>query len=234
MRLPVSSLKTGILAQLVFLIVAAMLLIHVVEIKFSERDLIQATRRAGRLLIAAVEQNLGGMLGGEGEGIRRAVREPRFRESVTRLLAEAGYSSLVLVDRKGDPIFSIDPPGGREEECLGLAREVFKTGMESSRLSGTSWGVIWLSPRDLVLSAPLSFEGRTFGALSIRASLAPIYEALRKSQRLILLYILLDTLILTLVGVVLLSRSVVKPIRKLLRMAGEYKGGEEIPIPVES
>ena len=140
MRLRVSSLKTGILAQLVFLIVAAMLLIHVVEIKFSERDLIQATFRTGRLLIAAVEQNLGGLPAGEGEGVRRAALEPRFRAGVTRLLAEAGYSSLILVDRKGEPIFSVNPAGGMEEEGLNLAREALKTGTESSRLTGTALG----------------------------------------------------------------------------------------------
>lgn len=234
MRLRVSSLKTGILAQLVFLIVAAMLLIHVVEIKFSERDLIQATFRTGRLLIAAVEQNLAGLPAGEGEGVRRAALEPRFRAGVTRLLAEAGYSSLILVDRKGEPIFSVNPAGGMEEEGLNLAREALKTGTESSRLTGTGWGAIWLSPRDVILAAPLPADTRPFCALSIRASLGPIYEGLRQSQRLILLYILLDTLILTIVGVVLLSRIVVKPIRKLLRMAGEYKGGDQIPIPVES
>lgn len=234
MRLPVSSLKTGILAQLVFLIVAAMLLIHVVEVKFSERDLIQAKSRTGRLLIRAVEQILEGLLAGEGESVRKAVLEPRFHASVSRLLAEGGFSSLVLVDLKGERIFSVDASGGMEEEGFSLAKEALKTGMESTRLSGTAWGVIWLSPKDVILSAPLSFETRPLCALSIRASLTPIYEGLRRSQKLILLYILLDTLILTIVGVVVLSRIVVKPIRRLLRMVWEYKGGDQIPIPAEA
>jgi signal transduction histidine kinase len=86
----------------------------------------------------------------------------------------------------------------------------------------------------MVLSAPLFFEGRPLCGLSVRTSLRPIYESLRESQKLILLYILLDTLILTIVGVVLLSRIVVKPIRKILGVAREYKGGDQIPIPAEA
>jgi hypothetical protein len=154
--------QTAILAQLVFLIVAAMLLIHVVEVKFAERDLIQARSRTGRLLIGALEQNLGNLFAGEREGVRTAVLEPRFRASVAKLLAEGEFSSLTLVDLKGEPIFSVSPSEGMEEEGVRFARESLKTGMESSRLTGTAWGVIWLSPKDVILSAPLSFETRPF------------------------------------------------------------------------
>ncbi len=128
----------------------------------------------------------------------------------------------------------MSPVGEREEEGLSLAREALKTGMGATRLSGTSWGVIWLSPKDMILSAPLFLESRPLCALSVRASLRPIYETLQESQKLILLYILLDTLVLTIVGVVLLSRIVVKPIRRLLSVAREYKGGDQIPIPAEA
>ena len=58
MRLPVYSLRTGILTQLIFLIIAAMLLINVVMVKFSERDLIRAKVQESELLIHALEQLL--------------------------------------------------------------------------------------------------------------------------------------------------------------------------------
>jgi hypothetical protein len=48
LRFPVYSLRTGILAQLTFLIIAAMLLINVVMVKFAERDLAQERLHAGR------------------------------------------------------------------------------------------------------------------------------------------------------------------------------------------
>ncbi|MBW1888613.1 MAG: hypothetical protein JRI52_09740, partial [Deltaproteobacteria bacterium] len=49
MKLPTYSLRTGILAQLIFLIISAMLLINVVMVKFAERDLIEAKVKTGRL-----------------------------------------------------------------------------------------------------------------------------------------------------------------------------------------
>jgi phosphoglycerate-specific signal transduction histidine kinase len=90
-------------------------------------------------------------------------------------------------------------------------------------------GVVWLAKSDLTISAPLLREGRTIGGITIMGSLEPIYHNLRSSQGLILLYILLDSLILVMVGMVLLARIVVNPIHKLLKMTEEYKGGEMIP-----
>ena len=50
-----------------------------------------------------------------------------------------------------------------------------------------------------------------------------------KSEKVILLYILMDTLILAVVGIYLLSRIVVKPIHKLSKMTEEYKEGDIVP-----
>jgi signal transduction histidine kinase len=50
----------------------------------------------------------------------------------------------------------------------------------------------------------------------------------------ILFYILMDTVVLVLVGYVLLSRIVVKPIDKLLGMTGTYKDGFRVPSMPES
>jgi len=62
LKLPTYSLRTGILAQLIFLIVSAMLLINVVMVKFAERDLIEAKVKRGRLLIQALEIHLTNLL----------------------------------------------------------------------------------------------------------------------------------------------------------------------------
>lgn len=217
------------MAQLVLLIMAAMLLIHVAEVKFSERNLTEARIQAGRMAMAALEQNARNL--SMQAGSRELGREPHLRESMAALLSPGGFSDPILVDPRGDLCWE----GGEkaDPQLLGLAREAL-TGGWCSRLSGSTWGAIWLSPRDLLLSAPLHFEGRLIGAAAFKAPLAPIYASLRKAQKVIIAYILLDTLILTLVGIWLLSRIVVKPIQKLLKTAGEYKDGRVISMPAET
>jgi two-component system, NtrC family, sensor kinase len=219
------------MAQLVLLIMAAMLLIHVAELKFSEKSLIDSKVQAGRMAMAALEQNLG-LLTGHGKGeLREAGRDPLLFNRLHALLAAGGFSDPALVDSRGDLCW--EGTGTTDRQVLGLAREALQGG-GSTILSGSTWGVIGLGPKDLLISAPLYAEGRLLGAAAFKAPLAPIYASLRKAQKVIIAYILLDTLILTLVGIVLLSRIVVKPIHKLLKIAGEYRDGRVVSLPAET
>ena len=234
MKFPVYSLRTGILAQLTFLIIAAMLLINVVMVKFAERDLTQERLHTGRLLIRAVEQTLGPLAAGKTRKLTEADLDVGFRKGVSRMLADSSFSDLLIINPEGKKIFTTDYTSEPEDQGLVSAREALSTGIWSHHFSGTAWSVIWLSKSDVRISAPLSLDGRPLGAITISGSLLPLYETLRSSQMVILFYILMDTVVLVLVGYVLLSRIVVKPIDKLLGMTGTYKDGFRVPSMPES
>lgn len=220
------------MAQLVFLIVAAMLLIHVAELNFSERNLTQTRVQAGRMLLAAFAEVIR-VLPGAGEGkIREACGDQVLRQSLTRLLSGSGFSDAVFVNSRGE--LCNHGSEKTDPEILVLAKETLNASGVTFRFKGTTWGAIWLSPRDLLVSGSFFSEGRLLGAAAFRAPLAPVYELLRKSQRVIIAYIVLDTLVLTLVGIWLISRIVVKPIHKLLRMTAEYKDGRTISMPADT
>jgi len=216
------------MAELMFLIMAAMLLIDVVIVKFAERDLVNARLEAGQLFVHAIEQSLWQMVQPEGTGLENVELDPQFRKGIERMLSASGFSHVLMVDREGNRFFSTDSAIGSEHYGFLAAREAAATGVNSIEFSGTTWGVVWLAKSDLTVSAPLLAEGRVIGGVTILGSLASLYHNLRSSQRLTLLYILLDSLILVMVGIVLLSRIVVNPIHKLLKMTEEYKGGEMV------
>ena len=234
MKFPVYSLRIGILAQLTFLIIAAMLLITVVMVKFAERDLTQERLHTGGFLIRAVEQSLETHVARKNRKITEADLDFDFRKGVDRMLADSGFSDILIINHEGNRIFTTHYSSEAEEHCLVSSREALSTGIWSHHFSGTAWSVLWLSKSDVRLSAPLSLEGRLFGAVTVSGSLLPLYETLRRSQRVILFYILIDTVILVLVGYVLLSRIVVTPIDKLLKMTGAYKDGSVVPSVPES
>ncbi|MBN2032749.1 MAG: HAMP domain-containing protein [Deltaproteobacteria bacterium] len=224
-----NSLKTGILAQLTFLILVAMLLINVVTIKLAERELIAYRLQTGRLLIQAVEQMVGQHLSGSGNKMSDLTRDPLFQPALVRLLDEGNYAHMVIVNREGEKLLSVGFAEDQQGEALSGAREAAGTRIVSHHLSGSTWGVIWLSKRNLWISSPLSFQGRLEGGVNLSCSLVSVYETLRKSQRIVLFYIFLDTLVLVMVGLVLLSRIVVKPIHQLLHLTAGYKEGDRLP-----
>jgi two-component system NtrC family sensor kinase len=228
LKISLYSLRTGIMAQLTFLIVAAMLLINVVMIRFAERDLVDAKLDAGQLVIYAVEQNLRHIISQGGSKLTELDTDPRFRKTIGVLLAGSGFADLLIVDAKGKKVFDTHLASGLEDRGVPAAKEAAASGLWTTRFSGTAWGVVWMAKSDVTISAPIFLDSRPMGGMALRGSLIPIYETLRTSETWALFYILLDSLILVTVGILLLSRIVVKPIHKLLKMTEDYKEGDMV------
>ncbi|MCD6296244.1 MAG: HAMP domain-containing protein [Deltaproteobacteria bacterium] len=234
MRFPFYSLRTGVLAHLAFLIVSAMLLINVVMVKFSEKDLIEAKLQTGRLLLHAMEQKVGNHITNQHGTWDHLESDPRFKNEINRLLRAGDFSGILLVNRDGAKVLGYGSWGEREREGISICRDTLITKRYSYHFSGSTWGVIWLANERLKVSSPILFDGHFLGAMTIYAELEPLYQKLRKSEKIILIYILLNTIILVLFGIYLLSRIVVRPIHRLLGITEEFKEGEPFPNLVDS
>ena len=101
MRFSFYSLRTGVLAHLVFLIVSAMLLINMVMVKFSERDLIEAKLQTGRLLLNSISQKLGDQLIDQRRSWTQLESDSGFKKEVNQLLRAGGFSGALVVKKDG-------------------------------------------------------------------------------------------------------------------------------------
>ena len=234
MRLPFYSLRTGVLTYLAFLIICAMLLINVVMVKFTERDLIRTRLSTGRLILHTLEQKAGREIAGLHKTWDELSSTPRFKKETAHLLGAGGYSGVLVINSEGRKVFSSGPWGKAEKKALSLSREALLTKKPLSSFSGHTWGVIWLARERINVAGPLIFEGRTFGSATICASLNPLYQEMRRSEKIILLYIFLNTALLVLFGSFLLSRTVVKPIQRLLGITDQFREGEPLPLILDS
>lgn len=229
MKTPIFGLRAGILTQLIFLIVAAMLLINVVLLSLYEKDLVKAKEQAGSLLVLSVENSLRFILKDGVVDLKNLNSNSGFTEAIQRLLKASEFSDLAIVSNSGEAVFRAGFSGDKKHYALIMAISAMSTSSRSSNYMGSTWGVLWPGKSELCLSSPLKYKGRTIGGISVKTSLVPVYETLRRSEKLVILYIILDTVILALVGIYLLSRIVVGPIHRLLRMTEEYEGSELIP-----
>ncbi len=229
MRFPLYSLRTGVLTYMAFLTVFAMLLVNVVMVKFTVRDLLREKLKAGCLLINALEQKL------EYETVERhrswenLRSDTQFRNRTASLLKEVGFSCFLVFNGEGSRVFDIEPHGEMNKDALLISRKVLATRKGSHDFSGSTWGVIWLGPKSLNISAPMFFNGLFAGATTISADLIPLYQRLRDSEKIILIYIFLNTIVFVLFGAYFISRTVVKPIHKLLGITEEFEEGEPFP-----
>ena len=222
MRFSINSLRTGILAYLAILILAAMLLINIAMVKFAERDLIKAKLQMGRLLLQILEKKIL-IVRSSSKTLIDFKTYPNFKKDIAEMLSSAGFSEAFIINRKGQRSFCTKSWEYLEQGSLVYAREVIVSRKEAIKFTGRTWGVIWLGYEKVFLSVPLLYGGRLMGVLTILSDLNPIYQQLRSSEKLILSYILLNTIILVLAGMHLISRSVIKPINKLLLITADFK-----------
>ena len=229
MKTPIFGLRAGILTQLIFLIVAAMLLINVVILNLYEKDLIKAKEESGRLMVLSIENNLNYTLQGNTADLKNLHSNSDFFTITQNLLSTSGFSDLVIINNAGEAVYSTGLSGDKRKYALPMAVSAMSTVTPSVTYWGSTWGVLWPRNSELCLSSPLRYNGRVIGGISAVSSLIPVYDTLRNSERLVILYIFIDTVILALVGIYLLSRIVVTPIHRLLRMTEEFEDSEFIP-----
>ncbi len=220
------------MAHLAFLILSAMLLMNVAMIKLAENHIIETKLQTGRLLLNTLKQLVSNEIACRDRSWEEMGADPRFKTEVTRLLDLGDFSGAMLLKGLGRRVFSAGTWGEAERSAVSISRECFSTRNLSFDFFGTTWGVFWLAHERVNMSAPVFVEGRLVGVATIGADLRPLYQRLRESERVVLIYIFLNTVILVLFGVYLLSRTVVKPIHGLLNITEEFKDVESVP-PME-
>ncbi len=228
MKTPIFGLRAGILTQLIFLIVAAMLLINVVILNLYEKDLVSEKEKTGGLLVSVIEYITGDVLKDIDQGLKNTHFGADFAAVIQDMLDTGEYRGIAIVNSSGESVFSIGLDDEAKQYGLTLAMTAMNTLTRSVNYRGVTWGVLWPRKKELYLSAPLKYRGRMIGGISVISSLLPVYETLRRSESLVIIYIAIDTLVLALVGIYLLSRIVVNPIHGLLRMTEEYEDSESI------
>lgn len=221
-------LRAGILTQLIFLIVAAMLLINVVILNLYEKDLVTEKEKTGRLLLSSLEYITGNALNDGKNELKKNSLDIDFVSTIQDILDTGEYRGIAIVNGSGEAVLSIGLDSNEKQYAMTLAMTAMNTITQSIDYKGMTWGVLWPRKKELYLSSPLKYKGRVIGGISAISSLEQVYETLRRSEKLVIIYIAIDTLVLALVGIYLLSRIVVNPIHKLLRMTTEYEGSESL------
>jgi signal transduction histidine kinase len=226
-------LRTEIVVNVTLLMGAALLLAGFLLLVLTERELL-AQRTAG--------------ITGTLEIVARAVPRGLAPEEMTNdSLAASAYFLLAelpealameawgIADRNLVPFVFVDPKGIFDVELAGL-RETRSSAAPAVRMN---YPAAWLSfaepPESFaVVSVPMMAHGHFAGALQGRFSLADVRQRVAVVRQVVFLYAFLYGAVLALFSVYFLSRSVVRPIRRLQSMSQRIAAGDlEQAVPVE-
>ena len=130
---------------------------------------------------------------------------------------------MVIIDRT-DRVFHFGPLQAPFREKLEtLARQAFETKVRGRQFFGETWGVFWKRDKYMAHSAPLYADGVVVGAMSMALPLEGVYQQLRDIQRIIIIYILINAGLLSIIGLLRISRIAVRPVIRLLKRAESFQ-----------
>ena len=189
------SIKTNIAIHLAVLLVLAMILIGFVTIIIAQKYLLRSEISKGYIFISGIEANL--MNFSESEKI---IGHSDFQDNFSRMVNDTGFSCGLIIDLKKNQIISNGKSCAFQDELVEITQQTIHSEKKTTRYLGSTWGVFWEQSRHLVISAPLRREGGVVGGASIVIPLEGIYKILRRTQYVLLGYILFNAVVFTLFG----------------------------------
>ena len=219
----IRGLRTKIAINFAMLLFLAMLLIDLVTIVTVKRELIRSELFKAGILLSSFENSL----------LNDTLMNSRSPDSspglmLSQMLGDPQLAAALVLDRNGDQIFlhrNPDVAPGRLEQ---FTKASMLSRQKAIHFTGTGWGIFWKQKAHLTLSAPLLKKGETVGGISVVLSLERVYQALRNSQKIFCIYLIINLTILTFVGIYRISRLYLQPLARLAKRAEDYKEDDEL------
>ncbi len=219
----IRGLRTKIAFNLAVLFLVAMLLINIVAMMTAKRDIIRKEVSRGHFMVSTLSADLLDILNLSTQSVPQASRAQVFG-----LLAEGGVSGAMVVGKNKERVAYGQISTALQNELLKHARSTMQSQERATHFFGTSWGVFWKHHRDLIISSPLQQNGHIVAGVSIVLPLKGIYTTLRRSQKMLFVYLFLNTIILTFIGIYRLSKVYFLPLARLASRAEDYHEDDDM------
>jgi two-component system NtrC family sensor kinase len=149
--------------------------------------------------------------------------DPMDSKRIDALVRLSEVAVAAVFDRGGRPILLAGQERHLSESAALAATEAIGSGLPATRFIGTTWGLFWMQSRYLCIAVPVFKNGMIVGGAGVVLPLENMYAQLRRSQKLFFLYVLVNTLIFTLIGVYRISKIYLEPVQRLVKRADEYR-----------
>ena len=216
-------LKTKIAINIAILFFVAMLLINVVTVMTAKRAIIRKEASRGLFILSTLEEDLLMSL-----HFDRVPDANKSRAEVSRLFTEAGITNALVKSKNNGKIHFGTSAAVLQNEIIRNCSQAMQSRKQTTKFVGTTWGVFWKQPSDLIISTPLLRNGHVLAGASIVLPLNGIYKTLRRSQKLLFIFLFINTAILTFIGLYRLSKVYFQPLARLARRAEDYREDEEM------
>jgi len=219
----IRGLRAKIAINIGLLLFLAMVLIDLVTIVTVKREVIRSEIFKGNLLLASFEHSLlNGILldGGRPDLSPGSV--------LAKIIGDPQLAATMILDNSGEQIFLHRQPNIASDRLHQLTKAAMTSRDKKIHISGAFRGLFWKQKAKLTLSAPLLKNGETIGGIGIVLPLERVYQALRNSQKIFLIYLFINLITLTFIGIYRISKLYLQPLARLAKRAEDYKEDDDL------
>ena len=220
-------LKSKIAINIAVLLLLAMVLIDLVTMVTVKRELVRSEVFKANLLLKSFEHSLlNGIL------LRGGRPDLSPGSVMAKIVGDPQVAATMILDSSGKEVFLHRHPDVSPDRLHQLTKQAMSSRKRTTHVSGTIWGIFWKQKAQLTLAAPLVKKGEIIGGICIALPLERVYQALRNSQQIFLIYLFINLMILTFVGISRISKLYLLPLARLAKRAEDYKEDDDLMFAV--
>ena len=219
-------LRTEVIINISFLMLAAILLIGFSISKINERNIIREKIRYGEKMVQDFQTLIEFMARDKMEfKLDHPLVQIEIQDFIRTYLKEKGFYELLLADDQLTIVASKKPDLVKKRSNDPLMKKTIQTGELSAEIekSGT-----FFSPHysKMIIYSPLWHRGKIIGGIQMEVPAGDLMMNLLNSKKIILTTVVLDAVVLIIFGSFMLSRVLVKPIKDLVRLTQKISEGD--------
>jgi len=216
-------LKTRIIINIGIITLLAALLTDVVLISMVRRDLIKIKIDHGNFILELIKKKV--------ENTENNLKSayPAAISEVENIIAINGIKyAVILAMDNGKQRYGGNVDHSNIKRLERYAEKTRESGKKQIDFKGNIFGIFRKQNQHVILSTPLKNNGVITGAAAILVPVEGIYRQIRSSQKILWIYIILNTGILSLIGFYRIYHIQIKPIQRLVKIAQDYREDDEI------
>jgi two-component system NtrC family sensor kinase len=220
------SLRTEVIINISFLMLAAILLIGVTISEVNERNIKQEKIRYGERMIQDFQTIMDFISRDKKEfTLSHPLVQNEVQDFVRLYIKEKGFYELLIVDHQLKIIASKKPELVNKPYTDPFMKKAIQGGELSAKIE-KSGSFLSANYKKMKLYSPLWHQGKIAGGIQMEVPIGDLVMSLLESKRIILITIILDAIVLIIFGSFLLSRVLVKPIKDLVRLTQKINEGD--------
>ncbi len=219
-------LRTEVIINISFLMLAAILLIGFTILNINERSIVEEKTRTGKGMIQDFQIIVNFISKDKKDfAFSQPVVKKEIQDFVHLYLREKGFYELLIVDFQFNIIASKKSEWMNSRSVDPLLQKAIQGGELSAEIE-KSGSFLSANYKKMKLYSPLWHEGKVIGGIQMEVPILDLLTHLLESKKIIVLTIIADAFVLIIFGSFLLSRVLVNPIKDLVRLTKRISDGD--------